>query len=90
MEDRYKQVSWYGRGPHECYPDRIYGAPLRVYSVPDAGELHTPYIFPGPSSPHAMISLTRGSRKGLQKATLEALSCHSSQNHDSQLLVTVV
>lgn len=45
--EQYKQVQWYGRGPHESYPDRIYGAPVRVYSLEDAAKLHTPYIFPG-------------------------------------------
>ena len=43
-------MEWYGRGPHECYPDRVYGAPLRRYRVPDAAQLHTPYIFPGQDS----------------------------------------
>lgn len=43
---QYKQAHWYGRGPHECYPDRQYGAPLRQYSVADVKEFHVPYIFP--------------------------------------------
>ena len=47
VPEQYRQVQWYGRGPHECYPDRVYGAPLRVYSMEDAAKLHTPYIFPG-------------------------------------------
>ena len=49
-------MEWYGRGPHECYPDRTYGAPLRRYSVPDAAQLHTPYIFPGQKTPAPLQS----------------------------------
>lgn len=43
---QYTQVHWYGRGPHECYPDRQYGAPLRQYSVQNVNEFHVPYMFP--------------------------------------------
>ena len=46
VPSQYRQVHWYGRGPHECYPDRQYGAPLRQYSVADVKEFHVPYIFP--------------------------------------------
>ncbi len=46
VPSQYKQVHWYGRGPHECYPDRQHGAPLRQYSVADVKEFHVPYIFP--------------------------------------------
>ncbi len=27
-----RRVTWHGGGPHECYPDRKYGAPLRQYT----------------------------------------------------------
>ena len=40
-------VAWYGRGPHECYPDRRWGAPLRRHTVDDVAALHVPYIMPG-------------------------------------------
>jgi len=42
-------VAWYGRGPHECYPDRQSGAPLRRHAVDDVAALHVPYIMPGAS-----------------------------------------
>ena len=41
------RVEWYGKGPHECYPDRKTGAWLRRHAAADASELHVPYIFPG-------------------------------------------
>ena len=62
----YKQVEWYGRGPHECYPDRIYGAPLRRYRVPDAAQLHTPYIFPGQDSWDQSFALLPSSRPNFE------------------------
>ena len=40
-------VAWYGRGPHECYPDRQSGAPIRRHVVDDVAALHVPYIMPG-------------------------------------------
>lgn len=45
----FQRVQWYGRGPHECYPDRKAGAPLRHYSVPRVADLHVPYVFPSES-----------------------------------------
>lgn len=38
-------VSWFGRGPHENYPDRLHSAKLGRYSSP-VEEMHTDYIFP--------------------------------------------
>ncbi len=38
-------VHWYGRGPHENYPDRILSAPIARHSL-GVEALHTPYIFP--------------------------------------------
>jgi len=37
--------SWWGRGPHENYPDRKLAADLGRYSLP-LSAAHTPYIFP--------------------------------------------
>ncbi|CSC23995.1 beta-D-galactosidase [Vibrio cholerae] len=38
-------VSWFGRGPHENYPDRLQSAHVGRYTA-TVDELHTPYIFP--------------------------------------------
>ncbi|CAL8464023.1 g3558 [Coccomyxa elongata] len=43
---QFSRVHWYGRGPHESYPDRKYGAFLRQYSLDHVHEMHVPYIFP--------------------------------------------
>ncbi len=41
----YNQVSWYGRGPHENYPDRNSSAHIGLY-MSKPHELATPYIRP--------------------------------------------
>ena len=40
-----EQMSWYGRGPFENYPDRKHGAAMGVYKATIA-EQHVPYIRP--------------------------------------------
>jgi beta-galactosidase len=39
-------VTWYGRGPFECYPDRKAAAHVGVYDS-SVEDLHVPYIVPG-------------------------------------------
>lgn len=39
-------VTWYGRGPFECYPDRKAAAHVGVYES-SVEDLHVPYIVPG-------------------------------------------
>lgn len=51
---QYGRVAWYGRGPHECYPDRKYGAPLRQHAADSVRDLHVPYIFPSAPAPFLM------------------------------------
>lgn len=38
-------IDWFGRGPHENYPDRLLSAPVGRYSLP-IEDLYTNYIFP--------------------------------------------
>ncbi|WP_341938199.1 beta-galactosidase [Marinimicrobium sp. C2-29] len=40
-----ERIEWFGRGPHENYPDRLLSADFGRYSLP-VKDLHTPYIFP--------------------------------------------
>ena len=40
------EIRWFGRGPHENYPDRLTSADVGDWHVPVA-QMHTPYIFPG-------------------------------------------
>ena len=49
MDSAYSKMSWFGRGPFECYPDRKQAAFIGRYHVDDISELHVPYIFPSES-----------------------------------------
>ena len=40
-----KSIAWFGRGPHENYPDRKVSADLGFWQLPTTA-MHTPYIFP--------------------------------------------
>ncbi|XP_027356698.1 uncharacterized protein LOC113866018 isoform X2 [Abrus precatorius] len=54
VEKSLDQVTWYGRGQFECYPDRKAAAQVAVYDH-NVGELHVPYIVPGESSGRADV-----------------------------------
>ncbi len=45
LEDDFNTFSWYGRGPHENYIDRNYGAKMGIYNS-SVDELYVPYIVP--------------------------------------------
>lgn len=53
-------ATWYGRGPHECYVDRQWGAPLGRHSVAEIEELHVSYIVPGAHHSPRLKPVTRG------------------------------
>lgn len=41
----FETARWYGRGPHECYPDRKAGAALGVWES-SVDEMQVPYVLP--------------------------------------------
>jgi beta-galactosidase len=43
--DEIPEITWFGRGPHENYPDRKLSADFGLWSLPIEA-MHTPYIFP--------------------------------------------
>ena len=45
LKEEPRSITWYGRGPHENYPDRLYSAHVANYTLP-LDSMHTPYIFP--------------------------------------------
>lgn len=49
-------LSWFGRGPHENYPDRIASAD-KGYWRASLSEMHTPYIFPSENGLRCDVSL---------------------------------
>ena len=40
-----EEVCWFGRGPHENYPDRLSSADIGDWRAA-VGDMHTPYVFP--------------------------------------------
>lgn len=45
LADLEPEVSWFGRGPHENYPDRKSSASFDRWTLPLA-DMYTPYVFP--------------------------------------------
>lgn len=45
LKDAPEHVSWFGRGPHENYPDRKLSADVGRWQLA-VDDMHTPYIFP--------------------------------------------
>ncbi|MCD9511459.1 beta-galactosidase [Photobacterium phosphoreum] len=70
-------VSWFGRGPHENYPDRILAAHIDRYTLPISA-MHTDYIYP----------TDNGLRCDTQQATINHLTIdgqfHFAISHYSQ------
>lgn len=48
-------VEWFGRGPHECYPDRKASAAFGRYSA-SVDAMHVPYIVPSENGGRADVS----------------------------------
>ncbi|XP_010276620.1 PREDICTED: uncharacterized protein LOC104611315 [Nelumbo nucifera] len=48
------QITWYGRGPFECYPDRKEAAHVGIYQQ-NVNDMHVPYIVPGECSGRADV-----------------------------------
>ena len=45
LRNDFERMTWYGRGPHESYPDRKHSARVGLYSG-TVEEQYVPYIFP--------------------------------------------
>ncbi|CAK7336520.1 unnamed protein product [Dovyalis caffra] len=54
LEKSVDQITWYGRGPFECYPDRKAAAHVGVYEQ-NVSAMHVPYIVPGECSGRADV-----------------------------------
>jgi beta-galactosidase len=67
MPAPFRQVIWFGRGPHESYWDRKTGARVGLHAA-DAADLHHPYVRPQENGTRADVrwmALTNGSGVGL-------------------------
>ncbi|WOK99094.1 hypothetical protein Cni_G07806 [Canna indica] len=54
LEKSLDRVSWYGKGPFECYPDRKEAAHVGIYES-TVRDMHVPYIVPVESSGRADV-----------------------------------
>lgn len=82
-----KQISWYGRGPTESYPDKKYHAPIGLYNA-TVEQLHEPYIRPQENGAHAdtaWLALTDGQGLGLLVSGLEPFSFNAHNYSDEYL-----
>lgn len=86
LDDRFDQMAWFGKGPHECYADRKESGKLGVYSGP-VEEQFVPYIRPQENGNKADVrwaTITDASGAGL-KITSDCLfntSMHHYTAHD--------
>jgi beta-galactosidase len=73
------RLTWYGRGPHECYPDRKWGADLGLYTSTVA-EQYVPYPYPQECGLHVdtrWLALTDPAGRGLLVVALDEMA-HSA------------
>ncbi len=83
-------VEWYGRGPHENYPDRITSAHVGEYSLPYQ-EMHTDYIFPSENGLRCDVKRVKVGRMLLEGDFNFSVSRYSQANlaqakHTNELL----
>ncbi len=74
----YERFTWYGRGPHETYVDRNYGAQMGVYSGA-VDEQYVPYIVPeenGNKTDARWVALTDDAGVGLLAVGAPEVSAH--------------
>jgi len=67
LPSAFSNVTWLGRGPHECYADRKASTPVNVYAS-TVEELHFPYVVPGECAGRADVqwaALQDASGRGL-------------------------
>lgn len=86
LPGEYRNFSWYGRGPHETYPDRKEGAQVGLYRG-TVDEQYVPYITPqenGNKTGVRWVALTDDEGFGLLAVGLSLLnvSAHFFTPHD--------
>ena len=91
-----ENISWFGRGPGESYPDSKRAARIDLYNY-KVGELHTPYVYPqdnGVRSDTKWLELKSGIGAGIEfynsKSFDFSAHCYSSRDlelaqHDCEL-----
>ena len=84
LRARASRVRWFGRGPHESYPDRCSGARLGVWDGSVASQAH-PYVRPqetgGKHQSRWMALSDEAGGKGILVATRSGLPLHMACHH---------
>lgn len=68
LPDAFNQTMWYGRGPHETYPDRKTSGTVAIHSLPVAQWVH-PYVEPQDNANRTdvrWVQFTGDTGRGLQ------------------------
>lgn len=63
-------IEIFGRGPHECYPDRKHSAHIGRYHFASLDEWHVPYVFPTESGGRTDLRWLRLKIKGADGKTI--------------------
>ncbi len=87
LPEEYRQLSWYGRGPFETYPDRKTGAKTGIHHSDADGE-YVPYIIPQDYGNHTdtrWLELYDANRSGI-RITSPALFNFSVQKYSTDNL----
>jgi beta-galactosidase len=87
LPEEFDEVEWYGRGPHECYPDRKTGARFGCYSC-SVDELAHNYLRPQENGTRCDVSWLIIKARNGRKIKIQDLTCggllfsawHYSQN----------
>ena len=81
----FEQLAWFGRGPHENYPDRNTGAAVGLYKS-TVTEQYVPYILPqenGAKTDVRWVSLTNPETSILFQVKAEALMAFSALHFEA-------
>jgi len=87
LDDAYNQTTWYGRGPHETYPDRKTSGRVAVHSLPVAAWPH-PYVEPQDNANRTdvrWVEFVDDAGEGLQVVADEPLNVSARPYTDSTL-----
>jgi hypothetical protein len=85
MPGGYERLTWYGRGPHETYVDRLSGARMGLYKG-TVDEQFVPYVVPqenGNKTDVRWVSLTNNTGEGLKACGTQPLE--TSVHHYSTM-----
>jgi len=74
LDEKFDEVEWYGRGPHECYPDRKTSARYGLYRC-SVDELEHKYLRPQENGARCDVS-----RLAIKSRNGDAITVHDAGN----------